>query len=83
MSERPSTGLAGFMQPDQPKKAPEPAAKKPKKTGIALTVRLSASDYERVGHFLVSNRAEYPSFQRLALEGINRIFQERGMKPLK
>ena len=81
MSEK-STGLSAFLQPEaKPAETPRPA--KAAKEKVAQTVRLSPANNERIGHFLVSNRDEFPSFQALALAGINKIFEERGMKPLK
>lgn len=82
MTEQTKTALSAFLQPAaQPEPSQKPA--RAKKPSSAATVRLSPANYERIGHFLVSNRDEFPSFQRLALEGINRIFEERGLKPLK
>lgn len=76
-------GLSAFLQPDVKKERLAPTPTQAKKEYTAMTVRLTQANYERVGHFLVSNRAEYRSFQDLALAGINMIFEARGMKPLK
>ena len=53
--------------------------KKAKGATVALTIRLSKEQWHRV-HELARN--EGISFQDLALQGLTKIFQERGLKDL-
>lgn len=46
---------------------------------VALTIRLSRGDWERVHQLAVS---EGVSIQRLAVEGLSKIFQEHGLSKL-
>ena len=57
----------------------EPARRKAKGVTVTLTIRLSKEQWHRV-HELARN--EGISFQDLALQGLSKIFQEKGLKDL-
>ena len=46
---------------------------------VALTVRLSREDWQRVHQLALS---EGVSIQRLAVDGLSRLFEEKGLKKL-
>jgi hypothetical protein len=56
-----------------------PPRRKAKGATVALTIRLSKEQWHRV-HELARN--EGISFQDLALQGLSKIFQEKGLKDL-
>jgi len=56
-----------------------PTRRKAKGATVALTIRLSKEQWHRV-HELARN--EGISFQDLALQGLSKIFQEKGLKDL-
>jgi hypothetical protein len=84
------TGLAAFTRKAQTQTAPtdEPMAlaaapDAPRQRGkgdtVALTVRLSRADWERVHQLAVS---EGCSIQALSVDGLNRVFIAKGLPPL-
>ncbi|EIJ37042.1 hypothetical protein [Thiothrix nivea] len=91
MTKKP-TGLAAFTkqgkqaQPDNNEAASSaPTADttetKPRQRGkgdiVALTVRLSRDDWQRVHQLALS---EGVSIQKLAVDGLSRLFEEKGLK---
>lgn len=81
-----TTGLAQFTkQGNQAEKQPETQENKPreKQRGkgdvVALTVRLSRDDWQRVHQLALS---EGVSLQRLAVDGLSKLFEEKGLKRL-
>lgn len=77
------TGLAAFtrkatVQTEQ--QPPETAAPTERRRGkgevVALTVRLSRAEWERVHQLAV---AEGTSIQQLALKGLSKVFAEKGL----
>ena len=84
-----STGLAAFTK--QGKQAdlldnnidPQLTDTKPRQRGkgdvVALTVRLSRDDWQRVHQLALS---EGISIQKLAVEGLSKLFKEKGLKDL-
>ena len=81
------TGLAAFTarkagpQPEAVAQLPvETAAPSERKRGkgevVALTVRLSRAEWERVHQLAV---AEGTSIQQLALKGLSKVFAEKGL----
>ena len=87
-----STGLAAFTkqgrQTEQPAAdtsadAAEQTDTKTRQRGkgdvVALTVRLSREDWQRVHQLALS---EGVSIQKLATEGLSRLFEEKGLKGL-
>jgi transposase InsO family protein len=79
-----TAGLAAFAD-QQSSRAAEQAADrsdrrtKAKKETVAVTLRLSRDQWERV-HQLA--RAEGVSLNQLALEGLSRLFEEKGLQAL-
>lgn len=83
MTKKP-TGLAAFTrQTPEPKPVAADVAG-PRRRGqgetVALTVRLSRSDWERLHQFAVS---EGVSLQALALRGLSHVFTGKGLPALK
>lgn len=93
MTKKP-TGLAAFtkqgMQAQDESSAAvsrgaaaETTDVKPRQRGkgevVALTVRLSREDWQRVHQLALS---EGVSIQKLAVEGLSRLFEEKGLKGL-
>lgn len=82
MSKPKSTGLAAFTRKSstplsQEHVAAEPMARKRGKGDIvALTVRLSRADWERLHQLALS---EGTSLQQLALRGFSKLFAEKGL----
>lgn len=81
-----TTGLAQFTkQGNQTDKPAETQESKPreKQRGkgdvVALTVRLSRDDWQRVHQLALS---EGVSIQRLAVDGLSKLFEEKGLKKL-
>lgn len=81
-----TTGLAQFTkQGNQGGQQPETQDSKPreKQRGkgdvVALTVRLSRDDWQRVHQLALS---EGVSIQRLAVDGLSKLFEEKGLKKL-
>ena len=87
-----STGLAAFTkqgrQAEQPiedtsTNAPEQVEAKARQRGkgdvVALTLRLSRDDWQRVHQLALS---EGISIQKLTMEGLSRMFEEKGLKGL-
>lgn len=82
MSKSKPTGLAAFTRKSstplsQEHAAAEPVARKRGKGEIvALTVRLSRADWERLHQLALS---EGTSLQQLALRGFSKLFAEKGL----
>jgi hypothetical protein len=86
-----STGLAAFTKQgrqaetteDAGTSAPEQAEAKERQRGkgdvVALTLRLSRDDWQRVHQLALS---EGISIQKLAVEGLSKMFEEKGLKGL-
>lgn len=80
------TGLAAFTQKAAPARSPgehrEPEAKRKRGRGetVALTVRLSRADWERLHQLAVS---EGTSIQHLAVTGLSTVFASKGLPGLK
>lgn len=81
-----TTGLAQFTkQGNQTDKQAETQESKPreKQRGkgdvVALTVRVSRDDWQRVHQLALS---EGVSIQRLAVDGLSKLFEEKGLKKL-
>ena len=81
-----TTGLAQFTkQENQTDKQAETQESKPreKQRGkgdvVALTVRVSRDDWQRVHQLALS---EGVSIQRLAVDGLSKLFEEKGLKKL-
>lgn len=87
-----STGLVAFTkqgrQAEQPTEdtstnAPEQVEAKARQRGkgdvVALTLRLSRDDWQRVHQLALS---EGISIQKLTMEGLSRMFEEKGLKGL-
>lgn len=81
-----TTGLAQFTkQGNQTDKQTETQESKPreKQRGkgdvVALTVRVSRDDWQRVHQLALS---EGVSIQRLAVDGLSKLFEEKGLKKL-
>jgi len=77
------TGLAAFTRKgaiDQEQGAAQPAETRPRGRGkgdvVALTVRLPRAEWERLHQLAVSEGA---SIQSLAVDGLSRIFAEKGL----
>jgi hypothetical protein len=79
-----STGLAAFTRKSAPVAVREDAAaaaepterKRGKGDVVALTVRLSRADWERLHQLAVG---EGTSIQQLALRGFSKLFAEKGL----
>lgn len=79
-----STGLAAFTRKSAPvavrEEADLPAESPERKRGkgdvVALTVRLSRADWERLHQLAVG---EGTSIQQLALRGFSKVFAEKGL----
>ena len=91
MTKKP-IGLAAFTkqgrQTEQPAEdtstnVPEQAETKERQRGkgdvVALTLRLSRDDWQRVHQLALS---EGISIQKLAVEGLSKMFEEKGLKGL-
>ena len=85
MSAKP-TGLAAFTQ-NRGAAAPEGSDDKPAGTRkraqgeiVALTVRLSRTDWVRLHQLAV---AEGVSLQTLAVSGLSKVFAEHGLPPIE
>lgn len=68
-------------QPAAPAPALPPVSDKP----VSMPVRLTQDQYDRVmelARTTPGKRKRSASFQELALEGLNRLFAERGLPPL-
>ena len=79
------TGLAAFTQgsiatPNEEKKSPATARKRGRGETVALTVRLSRGDWERLHQLAVS---EGTSIQQLAVSGLSTVFASKGLPGLK
>ncbi len=80
------TGLAAFTQRsaatpnDEEKKPQATARKRGRGETVALTVRLSRADWERLHQLAVS---EGTSIQQLAVSGLSTIFASKGLPGLK
>jgi len=86
-----ATGLAAFtrkgvtvsQQPTQGQSAEAPIAERQRGRGkgdvVALTVRLPRAEWERVHQLAVS---EGVSIQSLAVEGLSKLFKEKGLPSL-
>lgn len=88
-----STGLAAFTRkplsapptPSELSVPPTPATNEPgmrvrgKGATVALTVRLTRSQWERIHQLAVS---EGVSIQQLAVRGLSHMFEERGLPKL-
>ena len=80
------TGLAAFTQrsaPSQSKEEKKPSAtvrKRGRGETVALTVRLSRADWERLHQLAVS---EGTSIQQLAVSGLSTVFAAKGLPGLK
>jgi hypothetical protein len=80
------TGLAAFTQRSVPtpneedKKPPATARKRGRGETVALTVRLTRADWERLHQLAVS---EGTSIQQLAVSGLSTIFGSKGLPGLK
>jgi hypothetical protein len=80
------TGLAAFTQRNAP--APKKDEQKPSARGrqrgrgasVALTVRLSRQDWERLHQLAAS---EGTSIQQLAVAGLSKVFAAKGLPGLK
>lgn len=82
------TGLAAFTARKMPAVQPEavalvtaeatapPDRKRGKGEVVALTVRLSRAEWERVHQLAV---AEGTSIQQIALKGLSKVFAEKGL----
>ena len=80
------TGLAQFTKQssqNEPKSEAQEAKPREKQRGkgdvVALTVRLSRDDWQRVHQLALS---EGVSIQRLAVDGLSKLFEEKGLKKL-
>lgn len=79
------TGLAAFTSKKNPsaEQAADVAIPRERSRGkgqvVALTVRLSRSDWERLHQLAV---AEGVSIQQLAIQGFSKVFQEKGLPTL-
>ena len=79
------TGLAQFTKQNKQTEQSETKEVKPreKQRGkgdvVALTVRLSRDDWQRVHQLALS---EGVSIQRLAVDGLSKLFEEKGLKKL-
>jgi hypothetical protein len=75
------TGLAAFTQKSAPArsegepKGPQPRRKRGRGETVALTVRLSRADWERLHQLAVS---EGTSIQHLAVTGLSTVFASKG-----
>lgn len=85
MASKP-TGLAAFAQRNAPARSehqqkPEmPIRRRGRGDTVALTVRLSRADWERLHQLAVS---EGTSIQQLAVSGLSTIFAAKGLPALK
>ncbi|MFT8259152.1 MAG: hypothetical protein ACMZI2_07595 (plasmid) [Candidatus Symbiodolus clandestinus] len=85
MSKDKVLGLAAFTRPSKNLDKSEviPSRKKGRRRGqgetVALTVRLTREDWGRVHQLAVS---EGVSIQWLSVEGLSKVFEERGLPPL-
>lgn len=77
---RGKTTRPASAQPETPQPADTPASPTERRRGkgdiVALTFRLSRTDWERVHQFAVS---EGTSIQQLAIKGLSRVFAEKGL----
>lgn len=75
---QPQPGAA--VVPAVPAAAPAPAPERRKARGesdtVAMTVRLSRADWERLHQLAVSERT---SIQRLAIDGFSKVFESKGL----
>ena len=88
MTKKP-IGLAAFTkqgrqaETNEDTSAPEQAEAKERQRGkgdvVALTLRLSRDDWQRVHQLALS---EGISIQKLAVEGLSKMFEEKGLKGL-
>lgn len=80
------TGLAAFTQrnaPEHTEEAQKPLAtvrRRGKGETVALSVRLSRADWERLHQLAVS---EGTSIQQLAVSGLSKVFASKGLPGLK
>jgi hypothetical protein len=77
------TGLAAFTQkaaPARSEQIPEPKRKRGRGETVALTVRLSRADWERLHQLAVS---EGTSIQHLSVTGLSAVFASKGLPGLK
>lgn len=86
MTTRKNFGFGNFTQqapkgepsvPTTPQQTETPERKKGKGEKVSLTVRLSREQWHRV-HELA--RTEGTNFQDLAIQGLAKIFKEKGLK---
>ena len=61
-------------------KEPSTTRKRGKGDVVALTVRLTRSDWERVHHLAIS---EGVSIQRLTVDGLSKVFKKHGLPELE
>ena len=84
MGQKP-TGLAAFTQKQAPARSEtegkqnEPPRKRGRGHTVALTVRLSRADWERLHQLAVS---EGTSIQQLAVTGLSTVFASKGLPSL-
>jgi hypothetical protein len=80
-SNKVATGLAAFTRKtQQPAAVAQPRARaRGKGDLVALTVRLPRGDWQRVHQLALD---EGVSIQQLAVDGLSRLFVERGLPPL-
>jgi len=86
MMKKASSGLAAFTRSSSSSKiAEQELQSQPRRrkrgTGdvVSLTLRLPRSDWQRVHQLAV---AESTSIQQLAVDGLSKIFADRGLPPL-
>jgi len=75
------TGLASFTRkPTAPATAQATGRKRGQGETVALTVRLPRSEWARLHQLAVS---EGTSLQTLAIRGLDRVFAEQGLPPMR
>lgn len=80
-ARRPAGSAAAPADPP----APAPAAAAPKADTVAMTVRLTDEQYRRVQELRLNvpgKTRRTASVQELVIEGLSRLFTERGLPPL-
>ena len=80
------SGLKGFGKPQEAKTAPPPLAPAPaevhapkKDTRLAKSVRVTRAQWRRIRELETDTEK---TFQALCIDGLNKLFQERGLEPL-
>ncbi len=85
-----SSGLKGFGKPPEGKPAAPPVAAAPaeapapnpapkKDTRLAKSVRITRAQWRRIRDLETETEK---SFQTLCIDGLNKLFEERGLPPL-